>query len=190
MNRRDFLRTAPLFAAGIARRLQAQPANAPVNPATGRRYNVLFVIIDDHGPGLHNVLNAASPVQTPNMRRLAARGTWFTHAYVDSPACCPSRTAFITGVHGTRSGVYFNNQAYRRNAGWISKVDNLPQHFLKNGYLTAGYGKIAHNRFLEDEIGAYTPGYYKMMNRTGDVTHTDAKLRAFIAWRATSPEPA
>jgi arylsulfatase A-like enzyme len=180
VNRRDFLRSAPLLAAGIAAQLDAQPAAGTINPATGRPYNVLFVMIDDHVPGLHNVLKAASPVQTPNMRRLAARGTWFTHGYVDSPACCPSRTAMLTGVHATKSGVYFNSQAYRRNAGWISKVDNLTQQFLKHGYLTAGYGKIAHNRFLEDEVGAYTPGFYKMMNRAGDVTHTDAKLRDYI----------
>ena len=59
--------------------------------------NVLFIIIDDHKADLHDVFNAASPVKTPNMGRLAARGTWFTNGYVDSPACCPSRTAFLTG---------------------------------------------------------------------------------------------
>lgn len=177
MNRRQFLRAAPLLAAASLSSLPAaQPAAVPVNPAAGRPFNVLFVIIDDHGPGLHDVLNARSPVQTPNMQRLAARGTWFTHAYVDAPACCPSRTAFLTGVHATRSGVYYNNQAYRRAGTWISQVETLPGSFLKQGYLTAGYGKIAHNRFLEDDVGDYTPGYYKMLNRPADVTHTESRL--------------
>src|SRR5690606_458621 len=76
--------------------------------------------------------------------------------------------------------VYYNNQAYRRASGWISQVENLPQRFLRSGYLTAGYGKIAHNRFLEDDIDAFTPGYYKMFNRRGDVTHTDSDLRKFM----------
>ena len=138
--------------------------------------NVLFILIDDHGSMLHDV-RQPSRVHTPNLQRLADRGTWFTQAYVDAPACCPSRTAFLTGVHATKSGVYYNSQAYRRTRTPISQAETLPQHFLKAGYLTAGYGKIAHNRFLEDDAGDYTPGYYKMMNRANDVTHTDAALR-------------
>ncbi len=30
---------------------------------------------------------------------------------------CASRTAILTGVHATKTGVYYNNQAYRRVAG-------------------------------------------------------------------------
>jgi arylsulfatase A-like enzyme len=138
--------------------------------------NVLFIIIDDHGPELHDVLSGDSSVQTPNMRRLAQRGTWFTRAYADSPACCPSRTAFLTGVRSSRSGVYYNSQAYRRTTAPIGKVQTLPGNFLRQGYLVAGYGKIAHNRFLADDVHDYSPGYYKMLNRPGDVTHTDAQL--------------
>jgi arylsulfatase A-like enzyme len=137
-------------------------------------YNILFLIIDDHGAQMQSVLQA-SPIRTPQLERLAARGTWFNRAYVDAPACCPSRTAFLTGVHATKSGVYYNNHAYRRAAGPIAKVDILPQHFLKHGYLVAGFGKIAHNRFLADDVDAFTPGHYQMFNR--DVTHTDAGLR-------------
>jgi arylsulfatase A-like enzyme len=150
-------------------------ATFPVFAATPPKFNVLFVIIDDHGSMLHDVFQP-SRVHTPNMQRLANRGTWFTHAYVDSPACCPSRTAFLTGVHATKSGVYYNGQAYRRTTAPIAKVDILPQHFMKQGYLTAGYGKIAHNRYLEDDVSAFTPGYYKMLNRPADVSHTDNAL--------------
>jgi arylsulfatase A-like enzyme len=142
--------------------------------APAKPFNVLFLIIDDHGAQLHDVAQR-SLVPTPNLQRLAARGMWFNRAYVDAPACCPSRTAFLTGVHAAKSGVYYNNHAYRRAAGPIAQVDILPQHFLRHGYLVAGYGKIAHNRFLEDDIPAFSPGYYKIFNR--DVTHTDAALR-------------
>lgn len=159
----------------VARVSAAQSATGPA-----RRMNVLFLIIDDHKADLHDVFNAGSPVKTPSLQRLAARGTWFTHAYVDSPACCPSRTAFLTGVHTTRSGVYYNSQAYRRASTWISRAQTLPGNFLRHGYLVAGYGKIAHNRYLEDDAGDYTPGHYRMFNRAGHVTHTDAALLAHI----------
>ena len=176
MNRRQFIQSVPLVAgAALARDLSAQTAINPINPATGRPYNVLFVIIDDHGPGLHDVFQN-SLVHTPNMQRLANRGTWFSHAYADSPACCPSRTAFLTGAHAAKSGVYFNDQAYRRASSWISKVDTLPGHYLKHGYLVAGYGKIAHNSFLADDVRDYTPGFYKMFNRKGDVTWNETAL--------------
>lgn len=150
-----------------------QPATVAAPPAT--RPNVLIIMIDDHPCYLTDV-DPGSPVATPNMRRLAARGTWFSHGYNDAPICCASRTALLTGVHSTRSGVYYNNHAYRRTPEFISKVTSLPGHFLKHGYLTAGYGKIAHNSFLADDIGDYSPGYYKAMNNENDVTHTEDEL--------------
>ncbi|MES2693144.1 MAG: sulfatase [Verrucomicrobiota bacterium] len=145
--------------------------------ATIKPWNVLFIIIDDHGPGLHDVFKD-SPVHTPNMQRLASRGTWFTHAYVGAPACCPSRTALLTGAHASKTGVYYNNQAYRQTTTWVSRAATLPRQFLDHGYLTAGYGKIAHNRFLTDDISDYTPGYYKMLNR--DATHSESSLAKHI----------
>lgn len=143
------------------------------------RPNVLIVLIDDHPYTLADV-DRPSPVPTPNIRRLAARGTWFANGYVDAPSCGPSRTAFLTGVRSSRSGVYYNQQAYRRNNAFISKVETLPGHFLKNGYLTVGYGKVAHNSFLMDDIGDYTPGYYKWMDNPKDVTHTNADLIKYV----------
>ena len=55
---------------------------------------------------LHSVNGNGGPLRTPNIKRLANRGTWFTRAYADAPACCPSHTALVIGVHAARSGVY------------------------------------------------------------------------------------
>ncbi len=153
-------------------------AAARANPAAARPYNVLLVMIDDHKPDLHTAPGGVGPVETPNMQRIAAKGTWFTHAYVDSPACCPSRTALVTGVNATRSGVYYNNQAYRRTASWISGVQTLPGLFKARGYFTAHFGKITHNRFLEDDERDYAPGYHRILNR--NATHKESELRKFV----------
>ena len=147
--------------------------------APAARPNVLIVLIDDHPYNFTDV-HQKSHVATPHMRRLAARGTWFANAYNDAPICCASRTALLTGVHSTRSGVYYNNHAYRRTTEFISKVTTLPGHFLKHGYLTIGYGKIAHNSFLADDVGDYSSGYYKYMNNRNDVTHTEDELMQHI----------
>jgi len=152
----------------------AQPtAPAPARP------NVLLILIDDHAAQLHSAAGGNGRVKTPNLERLAARSTWFTHAYADSPACCPSRTALLTGVNTTRSGVYYNSQAYRRSSTWISEVQTLPATFLRAGYLTAGFGKIGHNKYLEDDARDYTSGNYRWFDNPKHVRHTENDLLKF-----------
>jgi arylsulfatase A-like enzyme len=168
------LRITRALLAGVS--LLAGPAGAA---PTGQRPNVLIVLIDDH-PFNFTSVHQASHVATPNMERLAARGTWFARAYNDAPICCASRTAILTGVHSTRSGVYYNNHAYRRTPEFISRVQTLPGHFKANGYRTIGYGKIAHNSFLADDVGDYSPGDYKYMNNPQDVTHPEDELMRHI----------
>ena len=57
-----------------------------------KRPNVLFIAIDDlrDWPGCYGVQPAA---KTPNLDRVARRGTVFTRAYCAAPWCNPSRTA-------------------------------------------------------------------------------------------------
>lgn len=142
-------------------------------------YNVLMIIIDDVAANLNSVKNK-SQLHTPNIERIASRGTWFNHAYNDAPVCCASRTAMLTGVHSTRSGCYYNTQPYRRAGTWISDVETLPAAFLHHGYLTASFGKLVHNSYQEDNAADFTPGYYKMFNHTNAITHTDDSLLKFI----------
>jgi arylsulfatase A-like enzyme len=146
---------------------------APARPA--KKPNVLLIIIDDVAANVHSV-NQPSPVQTPNIQRLATRSAWFTHAYNDAPACCPSRTAMLTGVASSRSGVYYNTQSYTRSGTWIAKTESLPANFLRNGYLTASYGKLYHSRDQADHFAEFTPGYFKMHNVPRDVSYTDGTL--------------
>ncbi len=173
-----FLRPCLFLAAFCVGALIAAPAVRAAAPAP-KRPNVLVILIDDHSFQLASV-DRASPVPTPNMERIAARGTWFSNGYCDAPSCGPSRTAMLTGVRSSRSGVYYNQQSYRRNTKFISQVTTLPGHFLKNGYLTVGYGKVAHNSFLMDDIGDYTPGYYKWLDNPKDVTHTNEDLEKYL----------
>lgn len=143
--------------------------------AVAKPPNVVMIVIDDVAPQIHSV-GQPSPVPTPNIERLASRGTWFTRAYADAPACCPSRTAMLTGVHSARSGVYYNTQSYTRPGSWLADAESMPAHFLRNGYLTASYGKLYHSRDQVDHAAEFTPGYFKKHAVVGDVTHNDAGL--------------
>lgn len=178
----SFLRRRPLLVAlAVLLPLLAHGAPAPGQPAPSAagKPNVLIVMVDDM-PFDFTSLYPGGRVATPNMRRLAARGTFFPRAYNDAPVCCASRTALLTGVRSSRSGVYYNSQAYRRASTFIAHVTTLPGLFRRNGYLTIGYGKVAHNTFLADEIGDYTPGYYKYLNNPADVTHPESELAQHI----------
>jgi arylsulfatase A-like enzyme/sucrose-6-phosphate hydrolase SacC (GH32 family) len=105
------------------------------------RPDVLFIAIDDMNDWT-TLFDQENPIQTPNLKRLAARGAFFTHAYCASPGCNPSRTAIMTGLRPTTSGVYQNNHVWREA---LPDAVTLPQYFAQHGYLTRGGGKILHH---------------------------------------------
>lgn len=148
-------------------------ASAP--PTSHHKYNVLMIIIDDAAPQLHGV-RQDGPVRTPNIERLASRGTWFKQAYCNAPACNPSRMAMLSGVRASRSGVYYNSQKFPKT--WIAEAESLPARFRNAGYLTAGYGKIAHT--MKASMTDYTPGYAKPHNSLEHVAHRDGDLLQHI----------
>ncbi len=45
-------------------------------------------------------------IHTPNLDRLAARGTLFERAYCPNPTCTPSRASIITGQYPSQHGAY------------------------------------------------------------------------------------
>ena len=110
---------------------------------TVKKPNVLFIALDDLNDWI-NVLNPDAPIRTPNIERLAKRGTLFTHAYCASAACNPSRTAILTGLRPSTTGVYGNKTDWR-NA--LPDAVTLPQHFMTHGYRAEGAGKIFHHHY-------------------------------------------
>lgn len=84
---------------------------------------------------------------TPNMDRLAARGTLFTNAHCVSPACVPSRTAIFSGLRPSTTGIYQNwagGDSFRKGPV-LPDVVSLPQHFMAHGYHALGTGKLLHS---------------------------------------------
>jgi arylsulfatase A-like enzyme len=104
------------------------------------RPNVLFIALDDLNDWV-GFLDGYEGVRTPNMDRFAARGLVFTRAYCAAPACNPSRTALLTGLRPSTTGVYHNNQPWRRA---LPDAVTLPKRFMDAGYHVIGGGKIFH----------------------------------------------
>ncbi len=105
------------------------------------RPNVLFIAIDDMNDWT-TLFDPANPIRTPNLERLAARGTFFTRAYCAAPGCNPSRTAIMTGLRPSTSGVYTNKDYWRKI---LPHAVTLSQYFMRHGYAAKGAGKIFHH---------------------------------------------
>ncbi len=126
-------------------------------PDITTRPNVLFIAIDDMNDWA-GFLDTHPQIQTPNMDTLATQGVSFTNAHVPAPICGPSRTAIMSGLWPTTTGVYTNEAHYRRD---LPDTVSLPEHFRNNGYQVMGAGKLFHaglSRMPEnafDEYGEY-----------------------------------
>ena len=101
---------------------------------------MLFIVCDD----LNRHVSTAGyqPIGTPAMETLAAAGMTFRRAYCQYPVCGPSRASFLTGLYPESTGVLDNRVDIRdTRPGTVS----MPELFKKNGYWTAGVGKVFHN---------------------------------------------
>ncbi|MHB1081001.1 MAG: sulfatase [Prosthecobacter sp.] len=119
----------------------AVKSKAKVVSADGKP-NVLFIIADDLRD-YAGWMGGHSQSVTPNMDRLAKMGMRFTNAHCNYALCNPSRTSLLTGMLPSSSGVFGNEQDWRRSVQ-IAGKPTLPEHFKARGYTTAAAGKIFH----------------------------------------------
>ncbi|AMV18765.1 sulfatase [Planctomyces sp. SH-PL14] len=115
---------------------------SPLRSAETKKPNVLFIAIDDQNDWI-GTLGGHPLVKTPNIDRLAARGTVFLNAHCQAPLCNPSRTSLMLSLRPTTTGIYGLAPWFRTLDDWKDRVA-LPQHFKANGYRTLTVGKIYH----------------------------------------------
>ena len=104
--------------------------------------NVLFIAVDDLNDWV-GCLGGHPQAKTPNIDRLAADGVLFEQAYCAAPLCHPSRTALLTGLRPSTTGIYGNKNWFRDLPKLRNRV-TLPQHFRQHGYSAWAGGKIFH----------------------------------------------
>jgi arylsulfatase len=99
-----------------------------------RRPNILFIMTDQQR---HDALGCAGgAVQTPQLDRIAARGTRFSNCYTNSPQCIPTRLSLATGCYPHTTGVWGNLEhcLSPRTPTWMQAVRAA-------GYRTSLFGK-------------------------------------------------
>ncbi len=105
--------------------------------------NVLFICIDD----LRQELGCyGSVAQTPNLDKLADRGSLFFHHYVQVPTSGASRASMLTGQLPKKKQDLSNEacQLNLSNKGEEEQPETMFHHLRRNGYYTVGIGKISH----------------------------------------------
>ena len=108
----------------------------------GERPDVLFISIDDLNDWV-GFLGGHPQARTPNLDRLAERGMVFANAHTVSTSCNPSRTALLSGLRPSTTGVYANGNDWRSMAT-LEGIPTLPDTFRSQGYGTFGAGKVFH----------------------------------------------
>ncbi len=136
-------------------------ASAFAQSSGTQKPNIVFIMADDlgwrdlgcYGSTFH---------QTPNLDKLAARGTRFTQAYAANPLCSPTRSSILTGLWPARTGITApachlpqivlekqlakgnpNNRVLSATSVTRLKTDyvTLPKVLRDAGYRTGHFGK-------------------------------------------------
>jgi arylsulfatase len=110
---------------------------------TGRKPNIIILIVDDMGYGDPGAFGGGemAGAPTPNIDRLAAAGMKLTSTYA-TPLCTPSRAALNTGRIPARSGLTRPLLASDRPTKnpWADEV-SAAKLLSENGYVTGLSGK-------------------------------------------------
>lgn len=92
-------------------------------------------------------MGGAIKIPTPNIDRLAQKGTLFTNAHCQAPICGPSRASIMTGLYPSTSGNYLQLKDINIKKGnaALNKAIFMPDYFEQYGYKSMAVGKIYHN---------------------------------------------
>ncbi|MEM7146816.1 MAG: sulfatase-like hydrolase/transferase [Verrucomicrobiota bacterium] len=113
------------------------------NKSASTRPSVLFICTDDLRPMLGCY---GDPVaQTPNIDRLAARGTLFNRAYCQATQCGPSRVSFLTGLRPETTRAFSLADHFNWDRKEHPKLVTLSEHFKNHGYHAQSFGKLFHD---------------------------------------------
>ncbi len=150
------LHTTGFFISGIL--IASVFGSVKVVSQTTIQPNILFIAIDDLKPILGCYGNTI--VKTPNIDRLAKRGTVFLQNYCQQAVCGPTRASLMTGMRPDYTKVW---DLKTRMRDVNPDIISLPQYLQSQGYSTQGIGKVYDSRCVDNETDkpSWSVPYYK-----------------------------
>jgi len=109
-------------------------ASAAKSAVPQQRYNVIYIMADDHGTGAISAYGK-SLIPTPNIDRLAKKGMRFNNCFSVVSLSAPSRASIITGKYNQINGLWRNDTMFD------GSQQTLPKLMQQAGYQTAIFGK-------------------------------------------------
>ena len=100
-----------------------------------QRPNIVYIMTDDHTAQMLSAYGN-SPIQTPNLDRIAQDGVLFRNSFVANSLSGPSRACMLTGKHSHKNG--FTNNEHGILDG---SQQTMPKLMQQAGYQTALIGK-------------------------------------------------
>lgn len=113
------------------------------------RPNILMIPVDDLKPLLR--CYGTAEILTPNMDRLASRGTVFLNNCCQQAVCGPTRASLMTGMYPDSTGVW---DLATRMRDVNPDILSLPQYLVSQGYETTGIGKTYDSRCVDKQADA------------------------------------
>jgi len=101
--------------------------------------NILWITAEDMGPHLGACGDPYAV--TPNLDRLAARGTIYMNAWSNAPVCAPARTAIISGMDPCALGAHHMRSLVPMPAG----IRMFPAYLREAGYYCTNNVKEDYN---------------------------------------------
>ena len=139
----------------------------PPSTAQSAKPNVLFIVIDDLNDWV-GYLGGNPQSVTPNLDRIARRGVRFTRAFTPVPVCNGARTAVLSGMRPSTTGVYGNTTDWRP---LVPEPKTLTAQFRNAGYWVGGTGKVPH--FLrKSDWDVYIKSPDGFQKKRGDPLHS------------------
>lgn len=152
------------FLSGAATVLAALPLMGKL--PNGRKPNILFLPVDDLKPllGCYGEMR----IQTPNIDRLARRGSFFLNNHCQQAVCGPTRASLMTGCYPDTTGVWDLKTKMR---DVHPDILTLPQYLSQNGYETTGVGKTYDPRCVDKKFDepSWTQPYQQYAAPSGEV---------------------
>lgn len=136
----------------------ARPYTTAGSPAARAHPHVLLFICDQMQYQRQGRVDAAA--YTPNLDRLAAEGTFFTHVHSSNGQCVPSRVSMQTGLYPHEAGVMIIYGFHGHTAHLDGSQRTMGHVFRDAGYTTAYFGKTHFGTSLENlgyQYGAEGP---------------------------------